>query len=142
MLLEFCSEHQLVITSTLFQQDRFKATWRHLRSKHWHLLDYVLTGQCDMRDVLHKKATKQLKVGKPPGTDGIPAEVCQHGEEAVLDKLQDLFTNCWEKGTLLQDLRDAFIVPLYKIREKNQTVHIIEASLCSLLQAKHWLASC
>ena len=61
-----------------------------------------------------KKATKQLKVGKPPGTDGIPTEVCQHGEEAVLDKLQDLFTNCWEKGTLLQDHRDAVIVPLYK----------------------------
>ena len=59
-----------------------------------------------------KKATKQLKVGKPPGTDGIPTEVCQHGEEAVLDMLPDLFTNCWEKGTLLQELRDAFMVPL------------------------------
>ena len=35
LLLEFCSEHQLVITNTLFQQtDRFKATWRHPRSKH------------------------------------------------------------------------------------------------------------
>ena len=33
MLLEFCSEHQLVITNTLFQQkDNFKATWRHPRS--------------------------------------------------------------------------------------------------------------
>ena len=38
----------------------------------------------------------------------------QHGGEAVLDKLQDLFTNCWEKGTLPQDLRDAVIVSLYK----------------------------
>ena len=56
----------------------------------------------------------QLKVGKSPGTDGIPAEVYQHGGEAVLDKLQDLFTNCWEKGTLSQDLRDAVIVFLYK----------------------------
>ena len=32
----------------------------------------------------------------------------------MLDKLQDLFTNCWEKGTLQQDLRDAVIVSLYK----------------------------
>ncbi|WP_419606700.1 hypothetical protein, partial [Thiolapillus sp.] len=40
-----------------------------------------------------KKATMQLKVGKSPGIDGIPAEVYQHGGEAVLDKLQDLFTN-------------------------------------------------
>ena len=32
----------------------------------------------------------------------------------MLDKLQDLFTNCWEKGTLRQDLKGAVIVSLYK----------------------------
>ena len=68
-----------------------------------------------------RKATMHLKVGKSPGISCIPAEVYQHGGEAMLDKLQDLFTNCWEKGTLLQDLRDAVIVSLYKIREKNQS---------------------
>ena len=46
------------------------------------------------------QATMQLKVGKSPGIDGIPAEVYYHGGEAVFNKLQDLFTNCWEKGTL------------------------------------------
>ena len=56
----------------------------------------------------------QLKVGKSPGIDGIPAEVYQHGGEAVFYKLQDLFTNCWEKGTLPQDFRDAVIVSLYE----------------------------
>ena len=56
----------------------------------------------------------QLKVDKSPGSDGIPAAVYQHGVEKVLDKLQDLFTNCWEKGTLTQDHRDAVIVSLYK----------------------------
>ena len=40
----------------------------------------------------------QLKVGKSPGINGTQVEVCQQGEEAVLDKLQNLFTNCWEKG--------------------------------------------
>ena len=35
-----------------------------------------------------------LKVGKSTGIDRIPAEVYQRGGEAVLDKLQDLFTNC------------------------------------------------
>ena len=61
-----------------------------------------------------KKAIMQLKVGKSPGIDSIPAEVYRHREEAVLDKLQDLFTNCLKKGTPLQDLRDAVIVSLYK----------------------------
>ena len=41
-----------------------------------------------------KKAAMQLKVGKSPGIDGIPAKVYQHGGETVLDTLQDLFTNC------------------------------------------------
>ena len=35
-----------------------------------------------------KKVTMQLKVDKSSGIDGIPAEVYQHGGEAVLDKLQ------------------------------------------------------
>ena len=55
LLLEFCFEHQLIITSTLFQQkDRFKATWGHPRSKHWQLLDYP-DSQHDTRDVLHTR---------------------------------------------------------------------------------------
>ena len=61
-----------------------------------------------------KKATFQLKVGKSPDINGIQAEVYPHGREAVFDKLQDLFANCWEKGTLPQDLRDTVIVSLYK----------------------------
>ena len=56
-----------------------------------------------------KKATMQLKVGKSPGTDGIPTEVYQHGADAVFDMLQDLFTSCWEKGTLPQELRDVYM---------------------------------
>ena len=50
-----------------------------------------------------KKATMQLKVGKSPGINGNSAEVYQHGGEVVLNKLQDLFTNCWEKGTVPED---------------------------------------
>ena len=61
LLLEFCSEHQLVITNTLFQQkDRFKTTWRHPRAKRCHLLDYVLTWQRDTRDVLQTRVMPHL----------------------------------------------------------------------------------
>ena len=84
----------------------------------------------------------QLKVDKSLGIDGIPEEVYQHGGEAVLSKLQDLFTNCLKKRTLLQDPRDAVIVSLYKNKGENQTVQTTKASLCPPLQAKSWLASC
>ena len=40
-----------------------------------------------------RKATMQLKVGKSPGIHCIPAEIYQYGGEAVLNKLQNLFTN-------------------------------------------------
>ena len=54
LLLEFCSDHQLIITNTLFQrEDRLKAARRHPHSKHWHLLDHTLTRQRDTRDILH-----------------------------------------------------------------------------------------
>lgn len=56
LLLELCAEHQLVITNTIFQQkDSLKTTWMHPRSKHWHLLDYVLVSKRGLRDVLHTR---------------------------------------------------------------------------------------
>ena len=89
-----------------------------------------------------KKATMQLKVGKSPAIDGIPAEVYQHGGEAVLGKLQNLFTNCLEKGTLLQDLRDAVTVSLYKNKGEKSDCSNYRGIICCSLQAKSWLASC
>ncbi|XP_069776228.1 craniofacial development protein 2-like isoform X2 [Narcine bancroftii] len=48
LLLELCAEQRLVITNTLFQQrDSLKTTWMHPRSKHWHLLDYILVRESD-----------------------------------------------------------------------------------------------
>ncbi|XP_069767753.1 craniofacial development protein 2-like isoform X4 [Narcine bancroftii] len=56
LLLELCAEQRLVITNTLFQQrDSLKTTWMHPRSKHWHLLDYILVRESDKRDVLHTR---------------------------------------------------------------------------------------
>ena len=69
LLPEFCSEHQLVITNTLFQQmDRFKATWRRPHSKHWLLLDYALARQRDTREYYTPEScpvqTSTLIIGK------------------------------------------------------------------------------
>ena len=36
-----------------------------------------------------KNAIKQLSTGKVPGADAIPAEVCKHGGDTLLQKLAD-----------------------------------------------------
>ena len=37
LLLSMCAQRQLVITNTLFQQkNKYKTTWMHPRSGHWH----------------------------------------------------------------------------------------------------------
>ncbi|KAI8737349.1 craniofacial development protein 2 [Biomphalaria glabrata] len=56
LLLELCSEAKLAITNKFFQQkSRFKTTWMHPRSKHWHQLDYIILRHCDVRDVVHTR---------------------------------------------------------------------------------------
>ena len=50
--LTFCAECGLSITNTMFHfPDVHKATWMHPRSKHWHLIDYVIIRRRDIQDV-------------------------------------------------------------------------------------------
>lgn len=57
MLLAKCAEHNLLITNTVFRQrDSVKVSWQHPRSKHWHLIDYVIVRKSDQQDVLSTKA--------------------------------------------------------------------------------------
>ena len=57
-LLQTCTAHELVITNTLFRLlTRNKTTWMHHRSKHWHLIDYVITRKRDAGDV---RVTKSM----------------------------------------------------------------------------------
>ena len=59
LLLAFCSEHNLLITNTIFKhKEHHKTTWMHPRSKHWHLLDYLLTRQEDRCDVLDTRVMR------------------------------------------------------------------------------------
>ena len=52
LLLGLCAEHELVVTNTLFRlPKRQKTTWKHPRSKHWHILDYVLYRARDRGDI-------------------------------------------------------------------------------------------
>jgi exonuclease III len=62
LLLEFCAELQLTITNTIFQQkDSLKTTWMHPRSKHWHLIDYIIVRQRDLKDVLHTRVMRSAE---------------------------------------------------------------------------------
>jgi hypothetical protein len=44
LLLQTCSTHDLIITKAMFWlATRKKTTWMHRQSKHWHMLDYIIT---------------------------------------------------------------------------------------------------
>ena len=58
LLLETCMAHNLTVTNTCFQLPiRNRTSWMHPRSKHWHLIDYVLVRQQDRQDV---RVTKSM----------------------------------------------------------------------------------
>ncbi|KAJ7411780.1 craniofacial development protein 2-like [Pitangus sulphuratus] len=74
LLLEFCAEQQLTITNTIFhQKDCLKTTWMHPRSKHWHLIDYVLVQQRNVRNACHSRV--------------MPSAECQTDHRLVCCKL-------------------------------------------------------
>ena len=57
LLLETCAAHELLITNTVFRlPNRNKTTWMHPRSKHWHMIDYILVRQRDRDDIRVTKA--------------------------------------------------------------------------------------
>ena len=52
LLLSKCAEHSLCITNTTFRMaDKYKTTWMHPRSNHWHMIDFIIVRQRDIRDV-------------------------------------------------------------------------------------------
>ena len=59
LLLKKCAEHELLITNTVFRLPtrNKKTSWMHPRSKHWHLIDYVIVRRKDRQDV---RVTKTL----------------------------------------------------------------------------------
>lgn len=60
VLLRTFISHDLHIINTLFRQaDCNKATWMHPRSKHWHLIDCVITRKADRKDVNITRAIKE-----------------------------------------------------------------------------------
>ena len=52
LLLRKYAEHELLITNTVFRLPTHnKISWMHPRSKHWHLIDYIIVPRKDKQDV-------------------------------------------------------------------------------------------
>ena len=61
------------------------------------------------------KAIESLSTDKAPGNDGIPPEIIKAGKDSsLIQRLHELLLDCWEEGSVPQDMRDAKIVTLYK----------------------------
>ena len=59
LLLQLCTELDLVICNTFFHQKlKHKVTWTHPRSKHGHMIDFILTRRNDMRDVCNVRVSR------------------------------------------------------------------------------------
>ena len=59
MILTKCPEHGLAITNTFFNYpDKWYYSWKHLRSKHPTLLDYIITRWCDLKDFHSTRAMR------------------------------------------------------------------------------------
>ncbi|KAL8596262.1 hypothetical protein ACOMHN_021302 [Nucella lapillus] len=58
LLLTLCSEEGLTITNTLFEQPEIHSLLDSSSSHHWHLIDYLITRRCDIRDILITRAMR------------------------------------------------------------------------------------
>ena len=66
LLLALCTEFDLIVTNTMFKQkDAHKTTWTHPRSRHGHMIDFIIT-RC--RDKMNICSTRTMR-GANCGTD-------------------------------------------------------------------------
>ena len=57
LLPALCSEFELRVTNTMFKQkDKRKTTWMPPRSKHWHMIDFIITRCRDKMDINSTRA--------------------------------------------------------------------------------------
>ena len=64
-LIEFCQENTLVITNTLFQQDKRRLyTWASPDGQHWNQIDYTLCSQRWRSSTLSAKQDQELTVAQ------------------------------------------------------------------------------
>ena len=66
LLLTVCTEFDLIVTNTMFKQkDAHKITWTHPRSRHGHMIDFIITRCRDKMDI----CSTRTMCGANCGTD-------------------------------------------------------------------------
>ncbi|KAK2156801.1 hypothetical protein NP493_1939g00013 [Ridgeia piscesae] len=59
LLLALCSEFELIVTNTMFKQkNERKTTWMHPRSRHWHMIDFIITRCRCKKDIFSTRAMR------------------------------------------------------------------------------------
>ena len=88
LLLALCSEFELLMTNTVFKQkDERKTTWMHPRSRHWHMIDFI---------IMHEVS----------GSDGHP-QYPSHAWSKLLDRSPDADVKIgFQNTTKAQQARD------------------------------------
>lgn len=66
LLLQFCTINQLLLKNTSFRLPENRTSWMYPRSKHWHLIDYIIVHQRDRHDVCVAKSMYHMKLTAGP----------------------------------------------------------------------------
>ena len=63
-LLQLCAEFELAVCNIVYQQKiMHKVTWIHPRSKHGHILNYIITRKRDLQDVCTVREMRGAECG-------------------------------------------------------------------------------
>ncbi|XP_047481686.1 uncharacterized protein LOC125034089 [Penaeus chinensis] len=106
LLLKSCATHDLTLTNTLFRlPTRNKTTWMHPRSRHWHLIDYVITRKRDVQDrrPQGQKSAKRLIVSKLKNSN-IAQKFARDLDDRLPDTPQDEQDSTEEQWTAFREV--------------------------------------
>jgi hypothetical protein len=76
-------------------------------------------------------AIPKLKKYKSPGSDQIPAELIQAGNETLVSVIHKLITSIWNKKELPDQWKECIIVPIHKKGDKTDSNNIMGHLLLS-----------
>ena len=64
LLLALCTDFDLIVTNTLFKQkDAHKTTWTHPRSRHGHMIDFIIARCQDKMDICNTQTMREANCG-------------------------------------------------------------------------------